>query len=36
MKTVVKERLTNARTEVRQALLRAQVPIAGLVSWIGV
>jgi len=30
MKTVVKERLTNARSEVRQALLRAQVPHRGL------
>ena len=30
MKTVLKERLTNARSEVRQALLKAQVPHRGL------
>ena len=34
MKTVLKERLTNARSEVRQALLKAQVPHRGSVSWI--
>jgi SecD/SecF GG-like protein len=30
MKTVLKERLTNARSEVRQALVKAQVPHRGL------
>jgi SecD/SecF fusion protein len=30
MKTVLKERLTNARSEIRQALLKAQVPHRGL------
>ena len=30
MKTVLKERLTNVRAEVRQALLKAQVPNRGL------